>query len=310
MSQKSYLWTTGGAGDGASTYTRADWARIAEILAACSGFEGVAPGYLNELEATDGGANTVNINTGGAVVDGKPYLNDASEAVNIPSAVGGGNTRIDRIVLRADWTAQTVRIVRIAGTDAGSPTPPAITQNPGTTYDVPLCQVLVNTSGAVTITEDGEKVWAAPHVDDATIEVEGITGALQVKDNAIDDTKVGNRVPQFYRRQGGSSTNWGTQGTTNYTPGAVREQVGVKQVSLGPSDYAIAEAVTFPTTFSQVPHVTLTMTNLGSVDDGHTAMVWVTNVTTNGFTINYRRSHTSASSAIGCDVNWRAVGQE
>ena len=101
-------------------------------MAACSGWEGVAPGYKNELAGSVGGANTYNINTGGAMVDGKPYHNTATVGVNIPSAVGGGNTRIDRIVLRADWTAQTVRITRIAGTDEASPTAPAITQTPGT----------------------------------------------------------------------------------------------------------------------------------------------------------------------------------
>ncbi len=158
MTEKSYLWTTGGAGDGSTTYTRSDWRVMTGVMTAGSGFEGVAPGYLNELENTVTGANSVSVNTGGAVVDGRPYQNDASEAVNIPSAVGGGNTRIDRIVLRADWTAQTVRITRIAGTDSATPTAPAITQTSETTYDIMLYQALVDTSGTVTLTD--ERVWA------------------------------------------------------------------------------------------------------------------------------------------------------
>src|SRR5690606_18715172 len=71
--------------------------------------------------------------------------------INIPSAVGGGNTRIDRIVLRATWSDFKVEITRIAGTDAANPTPPAITQNSGTVYDIPLYQARVNTSGTVTL---------------------------------------------------------------------------------------------------------------------------------------------------------------
>lgn len=159
MSEISGLWTTGGAtGDQQASYTQADDATIKKILAACSAFEGVAPGFLNELECTENGANTVAVDTGGAVVDGKYYLNDASDDINIPSASGGGNTRIDRIVLRADWAGFDVSIHRIAGTDAATPSAPAITQTSETTYDIKLCQVLVTTGGVVTVTD--ERVWA------------------------------------------------------------------------------------------------------------------------------------------------------
>ena len=156
MAEASWLWTTSDPplGDGKVSYTQADWADIVRVLGACNGWEGVAAGYLNSMSSAAAGANTVNVNTGGALVDGRPYQNTAVVAVNIPSAVGAGNTRIDRIVLRADWTAQTVRITRLAGTDAASPTPPSLTQISGTTYDVLLCQVLVNTSGAVVVTDE------------------------------------------------------------------------------------------------------------------------------------------------------------
>jgi len=94
------------------------------------------------------------------MVDGKWYVNDANLDVNIPSAVGAGNTRIDRIVLRANWAGYEVAVTRIAGTDAASPTWPAITQISGTTYDILLCRVLVTTAGVVTVTD--ERVWALP----------------------------------------------------------------------------------------------------------------------------------------------------
>ena len=155
MAEKSFLWTTDGTGDGAATYTRSDWSDIAEILTACHGAEGVAAGYLNSLAGTAPSLNAVWINTGAALVDGKPYLNTASKSTAIPSAVGGGNTRIDRIVLRATWgTTQTVRITRIAGTDAATPSAPAITQISKTTYDILLYRVLVNTAGTITLTDE------------------------------------------------------------------------------------------------------------------------------------------------------------
>lgn len=187
MAEDSYLWTTGGAGDGSATFTRADWSEILRILGACLDDEGVAPAYLNALAPSTTGANNCRIATGGALVDGKPYSNSANVDVTIASAVGGGNTRIDRVVLRADWTAQTVRITRIAGTDAASPTAPAITQTPGTTYDIKLCQCLVNTAGTVTITD--ERVFAKPGTD--TITTAAITDA------AVTAAKIANRTRSF-----------------------------------------------------------------------------------------------------------------
>lgn len=190
MAQIGYFFTTtssGASGDQVASYTQSQLARAHEILAACSGFEGVAPSYLNELEVTDGGANTVSVNTGGAVVDGVPYRNSAPEDVTIPSAVGGGNTRIDRVVIRISWASYDVAITRIAGTDAAIPTVPAITQTSGTTYDIKLAQVRVDTSGALNITD--ERDWAAPHVDGTTIEVKA-GGALAIVDGGVDTTQI------------------------------------------------------------------------------------------------------------------------
>ena len=195
MAESSYWWTTSdpAVGDGLVSYTQAHLATVARVLAACSGFEGVAPGYLNQLAPTANGANTVAVNTGGAVVDGKVYLNSASVNVNIPSASGGGNTRIDRITVRVVWAGatQTTRITRIAGTDAASPTAPALVQTTGTTYDISLATVLVNTAGTVVVTD--ARTWA---------------GNLHVL------------------RLGGGSTHWSTAGQIVYTPTLVRVQTG------------------------------------------------------------------------------------
>lgn len=185
MAEWSGKWTTNaaGSGDQVAGYTQAYYQILYEVLAACLGFEGVAPGYLNELEGSVTGANTVEINTGGALVDGHVYQNGAAEEVNIPNAIGAGNTRIDRIVLRCDWSAYTVRLTRIAGTDAGSPSAPAITQTSGTTYDILLYQALVNTSGDVTLTD--ERTWAA-----ANKIADGMVDADAIADDAVTPTKT------------------------------------------------------------------------------------------------------------------------
>jgi hypothetical protein len=126
-------------------------------LAACSGFEGVAAGYLNEYACSDGGANSVDVATGGAIVDGKWVYNDAVQEIAIDSA-DAGETRIDRIVLRATWASFNVSVTLISGTSAATPSAPAVTQTSGTTYDIKLCQVLVTDAGAVTVTDERE--WA------------------------------------------------------------------------------------------------------------------------------------------------------
>jgi len=155
MAETSGFWTTSGtpAGHQVAGYTQSHHSKALSIAAAVGRKEGVAVGYLNELKATVTGANTVSVASGGALVDGKYYENSAVVAVNIPIATSG-NTRIDRIVIQATWGSFIAKIVRLTGIDSGSPTPPALTKNTGSVYEIPICQVLVNSSGAVTVTDE------------------------------------------------------------------------------------------------------------------------------------------------------------
>lgn len=162
MTEYSYPWSGAVLGD-CGPYTDEDWSWVHRILAVAFGFEGVVPiTGLYGLQCTTPGANAVNVNTGAAVVDGKAYRNSAVVPVTIPSAIGGGNTRIDRIVARCVWATQTVRIYRIAGVDAVSPVAPTISQISESTYDIYLYQALVNTSGTITLTD--ERTIAVPPV--------------------------------------------------------------------------------------------------------------------------------------------------
>lgn len=292
MAETSYGWTTNGTGDGTSGgYTQAQASIVFDVLAACNAFEGVAPGYLSGLAGSVPGANTARIASGGGLVDGKPYNNTANVDVTIPSASGGGNTRIDRVVLRADWAAQEVRITRIAGTDAGSPTAPAIIQTTGTTYDILLYQALVDTGGTVILTD--ERTFAAV----------AITAGLA--NDIVDDTKVGNRVPQYYRRQGGSSGSWIAQGTTDYVPGSVRMQSGAVAVSIGAADLFQDISITFATAFSN--HCQLFF-GYGVINEKLYVPVITTQGTT-GFTVRLWRPSTAAG-AIAGTLYWLAMGPE
>ena len=116
---------------------------------------GVLSNWLNEL-AVAGVATPVTVATGGAVVYGMPYENTAVVNVAVPAPTT--DTRQDRIVLRRDWAAQTIRITRIAGVEGGSV--PAMTQSPAPAgtgiYDIPLATLSTTTGGVITVTDARE----------------------------------------------------------------------------------------------------------------------------------------------------------
>jgi len=120
-----------------------------------TGNRGVLKGWANEL-ACAGVATPVTVATGGAVVYGMPYENTAVVNVVVPTPTN--DTRYDYIVLRRDWTAQTIRITRIVGVEGGGI--PALTQSPAPSgtgvYDVPLATLAIDIAGAITVTDARE----------------------------------------------------------------------------------------------------------------------------------------------------------
>jgi hypothetical protein len=149
MTEISRPWGGTVTGD-AGPYTDDHWSDMFRILFTQDrATQCVINTWRGELAVT-GTASPVSVAAGGALVDGKFYDSDAVETVVIPTP--SGSTRIDRIVLRKDFSAQTVRITRIAGTEgAGAP---AITQTDGTTWDVKLAQCSITTGGVITVTDE------------------------------------------------------------------------------------------------------------------------------------------------------------
>lgn len=75
-------------------------------------------------------------------------------ATTASSANSSGNPRIDLVVARFNWSANTVTLVTLEGTPAANPSPPAMTQTPGTTFDVPIRQsVLASGAGEYTVAD-------------------------------------------------------------------------------------------------------------------------------------------------------------
>ena len=161
MAQHSYFWdgeVTGDHGD----YQQDDLmdAFFRAILGA-TGNLGVLRYWLDELEVT-GSSSPLQVATGGAAVYGTFYQSDQPVAVSVPAPTTGNRT--DLIVLRRDWLAQTIRIARVEGPGA------ALTQIPLVRYEIPLASVLVDSAGAITVTDTRESAqystgWPADAVN-------------------------------------------------------------------------------------------------------------------------------------------------
>lgn len=372
MAQGSFLWTTSGTGDGpGGGFTQSHWETIFRKLLD----EGVLEGIDSEL-AVSGDASPLSVAAGAAVVDGHVYYNNA--AANVAVSTPSIGTTGHRVVIQADWTAQTARIALLSSSD-GVATPPAVTQNSGSVYEISLATLTITTGGVITVTDDrsfihySTRVSAAMIDDDAVttakiadanvttakiadlavqtakIQNSGITtgkiadanvttdkiadGAVtsaklgagsidgskitdgtlttaklqdsavstaKVANDAIDDTKAGNRVPQFYRRQGGSTTDWSAQGSTNYSPGAVRQQGGVIQWA-GVNASSGSVAVTFPQAFSNKPIAVVTAKGSGE------ELIVNVETTASGLTIYWRSVTIQITTA---EFFWFAVGPE
>lgn len=124
---------------------------------------GVLPGVGNDLWVS-GVATPVTVETGAALVKGRWYYNDAALTLAVPSPTPG-NERIDYIALECDWTgggfygqAQTVRAMRVAGTEGVAPVPPTLTQTDGTLWQIPLAEVRITAAGAITVTNLPQEV--------------------------------------------------------------------------------------------------------------------------------------------------------
>jgi uncharacterized protein YjbI with pentapeptide repeats len=177
MAESSILWDTNSTGDGTNTgYTEAQMALWMQLFTQGADKSGVAPDRDNEL-AVSGTATPVSVATGSAIVHGTPYFNTSTVTVAIPTPSVA--SRYDRIVLRKSWSAQTVRIVRIAGSEGGGI--PSVSQIDGTTWDMPLAHVLITTGGVITVTD--ERAWLS-------IVGDGDVVTAKLADDAVATAKI------------------------------------------------------------------------------------------------------------------------
>ena len=216
MTENSLFWTTNDTGDGAASgYTAAEWFELWRALfAASTGADlgGVAPSYLNSL-VVSGTASPVSVATGAALVYGIPYFNDAALSVAVPTPVT--QTRIDRIVLRAVWSTQTVRCVRLAGTE-GAGTPPALTQTANDTWEISLATVTITAGGNITVADEREFLQLiAPEGIDATKLADGAVTTAKLADGAVTAAKFADMAAGTVK---GRAAGAGTGDPADLTP--------------------------------------------------------------------------------------------
>lgn len=145
------------------------------------------------------------------------------------------------------------------------------------------------------------------HIADDAVNSEHYAAASidteHLADNIVNDTKVGNRVPMFTKRQGGSPTIWSTFGNNNYTPTTVKIQGGVKNI--GSIDGGVLSAtitITFPEAFAYNPIIQLTA--YGNVAYG---FVLLNSISTTAITFTFL-NHGIMNDTFTC--HWLAIGQE
>jgi hypothetical protein len=125
------------SGAGANV-TEAQWSKMAQNWLST----GVIKSYNNELSVyADSTGMQAKIKTGAAWIKGHYFESDAEEVLAIGTS-NNTNPRIDRVIVRLDWTTNTIQLAVLQGTPAASPTAPALTQN-SSRWEISLAQVYI-----------------------------------------------------------------------------------------------------------------------------------------------------------------------
>lgn len=176
------------SGPGANI-TEAQWTKMAQYW--------LATGIIEGLKVyADSTGLKVKIPAGKAWMKGHYFESDTMEELAINFLTS--NSRIDRVILRLDWGANTIDFALLQGTPAVSPQPPAITQNYNR-WEIPLAQITIS-SGAMTV--------AAENVTDERFIVSNVNGQ---QPDFIDATLLNGWLPH----------------STDYYPGQyMKDQMG------------------------------------------------------------------------------------
>lgn len=112
---------------------------------------GVTGNGDDSLKVTAAGGMKVSVDVGYAWIEGRFGKVETAETLTVSTA-NGTNPRIDRVVVRLDLSAASIKLAVLKGTAAASPTAPALTRD-GTIYELCLAEIAV-AAGVTSITDD------------------------------------------------------------------------------------------------------------------------------------------------------------
>lgn len=121
-----------------SNATEEQWKKMAQLW--CS--TGVILGKLdNFVVYADSTGMQVKVKSGVAWIEGHYYESDAEEVLAI-GAADPVNPRIDRVIIRLDWTTNTIQLAVLQGVPAVNAPTPNLTIN-SARWEIPLAQIYV-----------------------------------------------------------------------------------------------------------------------------------------------------------------------
>lgn len=151
--------------------------------------------YGLDVVASNPASSNLTLKAGTAIVTGTLYENTADISLVIGANVSG-NPRIDSVVLRKDFNAQTIRAVVKQGTAAASPVPPTLTQS-ASIWEISLADVAVANGFSVINQYDVTPLYPFANIPDQIMldQVKNVSGGeLTTGDVVIWNFTVGGQI--------------------------------------------------------------------------------------------------------------------
>jgi hypothetical protein len=224
---------------------------------------------------------TGTITTGGVIT-----LTDARNFRKSTAMVDTAEMKADSVTDTILRNAAAVSVIGRAANSSGNPADIAAGAND---------RLLARVADALAFVQLTAGMFPAGVVPVGGLADGAVNTTAKLANDIVDDTKAGNRVPQFYRRQGSNAADWSQAGSTNYTPTAVRMQGGAAV-----SGAAAGLAITFPVAFSQVPVVL-------AIATGIVAFATVDLISATGCTIS---CWNTTPARVAPSFFWLAIGSE